>query len=135
MPADSLPAPSLVLSLELEPDAPRAARHHVAAVQPLSPDLRDAVMLLTSELVTRAVRQRESSSEAVVELLVWMPADVVRVELRAGSELLLRPPELTGPHYDHMLLDQVANRWSIDTGEHQSRIWFEIDRPPGGLFN
>jgi hypothetical protein len=135
MPINSLPYPNLVMSLALEPDAPRAARHHVAAVEALAPDLRDAVMLLTSELVTRAVRQRESTPEESVELVVWMPAEVVHVELRAGSELLIRPPELSGPHYDHMLLDRVANRWSIDTDEHQSRIWFEIDRSPVALFN
>jgi hypothetical protein len=135
MQTHSLPSPNLVMSLELEPDAPRAARHHVAAVRTLAPDLRDAVMLLTSELVTRAVRQGESASTESVELRVWMPADVVRVELRAESELLVRPPEPSGPHYDHMLLDQVADRWSIDTDEHPARIWFEIDRARSEPFN
>ncbi len=128
MSIDPLAAPNLVMSLPLEPDAPRAARHHVAQVEILSPDLRDAVMLLTSELVTRAVRQRSCESEEAVELLVWMPADVVRVELRAPNERLVRPPEAAGPHYDHILLDQVAHRWSIDTGRRPARIWFEIDR-------
>lgn len=127
---------NLVMSLQLEPDAPRAARHLAAQVDSLSHDLRDAVMLLTSELVARAVRQRRSSSREAVELLVWMPADLVRVELRAPSESLIRPPEPAGPHYDHILLDQVAHRWSIDTGEHP-RIWFEIDRdrPMSGELN
>jgi hypothetical protein len=85
-------------------------------------------MLLTSELVTRAVRQRRGGTTEAVQLLVWMPRDVVRVELRAASERLVRPPEQAGPHYDHILLDQVAHRWSIDADERSARIWFEIDR-------
>jgi hypothetical protein len=128
MSIDPRATPNLVMSLPLEPDAPRAARHHVAQVEILSPDLRDAVMLLTSELVTRAVRQGRPGSGEAVELLVWMPADLVRVELRAPSEYLVQPPEPAGPHYDHILLDQVAHRWSIDTGADPARIWFEIDR-------
>src|SRR6476619_3868850 len=82
-------APNLSTCLPLDPHAPRAARYHVAQVDRPSPDLRDAVVLLTSELVTRAVERAHSSSEQL-ELRVWMPADVVRVEVRAPRGLLDR---------------------------------------------
>src|SRR5947209_14874879 len=82
--------PDLALSLPADPYGARAARHHVAQVDRPSPDLRDAVVLLTSELVTRAVERARSSSEEL-ELRVWMPADVVRVEVRAPRALLDRP--------------------------------------------
>ena len=64
-------APHLSISLPLDPRAPRAARYHVAQVDRPSPDLRDAVVLLTSELVTRAVERSRSSAQHL-ELRVWM---------------------------------------------------------------
>jgi hypothetical protein len=100
----------------------------VAQVDRPSPDLRDAVILLTSELVTRAAQHRQPDCEQAVELRVWMPAEVVRVELRAPPELLSPPSERNGAHYDLLLLEQIADRWSIDTAEDLACIWFEIDR-------
>jgi hypothetical protein len=127
MPVESV-EPDFETSLRLDSRAPRAARHHVAQVDHPAPDLRDAVVLLTSELVTRAVAQCNSGSEEV-ELRVWMPHDIVRVELRARRELLRLPlDDRDGPDYDVMLLGQVADRWSIDTDQSPACMWFEIDR-------
>lgn len=121
--------PDLAISLRLDPYAPRAARYHVAQVDRPSPDLRDAVVLLTSELVTRAAQQSEQASDAEVELRVWMPADVVRVELQASSRLL-PAPETDALDYGVLLLDQIADRWSIDGAGDLACMWFEIDRHP-----
>jgi len=119
--------PNLATSLRLDPFAPRGARHHVCRVDSPSPDLRDAVALLTSEIVTRAVRQSRPG-EDTVELRVWMPAEIVRVELRGASERLFRPHPDGGPQYEVSLLDQIADRWSVDCGREWASIWFEIDR-------
>jgi hypothetical protein len=120
--------PDFETTLRLDARAPRVARHHVAQVDRPAPDLRDAVVLLTSELVSRAVAQCKSGS-GEVQLRVWMPHDVVRVELRAPRELLHLPLEdRDGPDYDVMLLGQVADRWSIDTDQNPACMWFEIDR-------
>jgi hypothetical protein len=125
----SLTEPDLTISLHLDPYAPRAARHHVAQVDRPSPDLRDAVMLLTSELVTRAVQHSEPLSEEAVELRVWMPWDLVRVELRGACELLSTPASESGdPDYELMLLENVADRWSVETTAGDACMWFEIDR-------
>jgi len=125
----SLAEPDLAMSLHLDPYAPRAARHHVGLVDRPSPDLRDAVMLLTSELVTRAVQQSESRPDEAVELLVWMPGDVVRVELRGACELLSAPVARTPEtDYELLLLDNVADRWSVEPGGRDACMWFEIDR-------
>ena len=118
----------MVVSLDLDPFAPRAARHHVAQVDHPSPDLRDAVTLLTGELVTRAAQQFQASSEESVELRVWMPVDVVRVELQATPKLLSAQSGGDALRYGEMLLGQVADRWSIDTAEDLACMWFEIDR-------
>ncbi len=120
--------PDLEISLRLDPYAPRAARHQVAQVDRPSPDLRDAVVLLTSELVARAVQQCGSDTDEVA-LRVWMPGDVVRVELRTSRALLPLPfDDCAGQNFDVMLLTQVADRWSIDTDSSRSCMWFEIDR-------
>jgi hypothetical protein len=126
----SLTKPDLMISLSLDPFAPRAARHHVGLVDRPSPDLRDAVMLLTSELVTRAVKQSDSASdERAVELRVWMPGDVVRVELHGAPDLLAPTPTAPrGADYELLLLESVADRWSLDSGEQEACMWFEIDR-------
>jgi hypothetical protein len=127
MPVD-LGAPDLDTLLQVDPHAPRTARYHVAQVDRPSPDLRDAVILLTSELVTRAALYTRPGRDEAVQLRVWMPAEVVRVELRAPRELLLPPAEHEGPHYDLLLIDQVADRWSIEPTEALACAWFEIDR-------
>ena len=104
----------------------------VAQVDHPSPDLRDVVMLLCSEVVTQAV---ERAPGGTVEVRVWMPEDVVRIELIGaldGLDVAIRE------HADHaeyaaVLLDELADRWQIDTGDEAfdgSRIWFEIDRHP-----
>src|SRR5947209_19393105 len=114
---EELVGPNLAISLRLDEYAPRAARYHVAQVDRPSPDLRDAVVLLTSELVTRAVQHCQPSAQAMLELRVWMPADVVRVELRAPPELLRAPSRQEHSQHEEsdyslLLLDQVADRWA-----------------------
>lgn len=123
----ALEAPHLAVSLPLDPYAPRAARFYVGQVGRPSPDLRDAVTLLTSELVTRAVQQCDHRPESV-ELRVWMPAEVVRVELGGARELLLPPVLPDAPRYDLMLLERLADRWAVEADSDHPRMWFEIDR-------
>jgi hypothetical protein len=118
--------PDLELSLPLDPFAPRAARHHIAQLDRPSPDLRDAVVLLSSELVTEAVERSEAGA---IELRAWMPADVVRVEVHgppaASGEATVQPAA-----YGSLLLDQIADRWSIEPSDGAVCAWFEIDRHP-----
>lgn len=121
--------PDLELTLPLDPYAPRAARYYVAQVDRPSPDLRDAVVLLTSELVTRAV-QHTPPGDQTVELRAWMPADVVRIELRAPGELLREPSHDDPTDYAVRLLDQLADRWSLERSGVTACMWFEIDRHP-----
>lgn len=119
-----------MISLHPDPFAPRAARYCVATVDRPSPDLRDVVVLLTSELVTRAVMLCENALEEFVELRVWMPTDLVRVEISGSRELLCAPAESDHPHDDLLLVDGLADRWAIDADDHDACIWFEIDRHP-----
>jgi hypothetical protein len=124
-------APDLAISLNLDPYAPRAARYHVGQLHRFSPDrpspdLRDAFVLLTSELVTRAAQQCPSS-DTQIDLRAWISHDVVRVELQTPQGLRRRR-ETIGADYSLILLDQIADRWSLDTTEQLGYSWFEIDR-------
>ncbi len=121
--------PDLIVSIPLGPYAPRDARHRVAVLDSPSPDLRDALVLLTSELVTKAVARTESApGESAAELRAWMPTDVVRVELTGppGFDITPRPDGTSD--YELMLLEQVADRWSGGQAPPCDSVWFEIDR-------
>jgi hypothetical protein len=119
--------PDLHLSLPLDPYAPSEARHAVGRIDKPSPDLRDAVVLLTSELVTRMLRQRGIEATGV-ELRVWMPREIVRVEVSADSLVVPNPAGNGDPEYDLMLLEQTTDRWAIERSDGRICAWFEIDR-------
>lgn len=121
------PAAELAVSLALDRCAPRAARKHVEAVDRPSPDLRDAVALLTSELVSLAVRRCQFAG-AAIDLRVRMPADVVRVEIRAPRSFLSRSADAGGSDYALVLIRRLADRWSLDGSGEVACMWFEIDR-------
>jgi anti-sigma B factor antagonist len=129
MPVD-LFRPDFEVWLNLDSRAPASARDYVRDLvrADASQDLREAVMLLTSELVTRTVLRRTSVLAEPAELKVWLRAELVRVELRLPGELLIADPERSRPHYDKILLDQLADRWSIEAGQGVASAWFEIDR-------
>jgi len=121
--------PDLQTSLPLGPYAPRDARHQVAELDSPSPDLRDAIVLLTSELVTRAVWRCESlPGKDTAELRAWMPEDVVRVELRGPAGVDIAPRPDGESDFDLMLLSQLADRWSGELAPACGCVWFEIDR-------
>jgi hypothetical protein len=125
-------APDLSFSLELEPRAPRDARNHLANLDYGSPGLRESVILLASEFVTRAVQWCRPSGGSGVEMRVWMRPRDVRVELVAPGKLLSLPLEREYPNYDVVLLREVADRWSIETANYPVCMWFEIDRMHSG---
>ena len=124
MPFDRL-RPDMEIVLTLDPYAPRAARHRVAQVGRPSPDLRDAIKLLCSELVTQAVER--SADGGSIELRMWMPEDVVRVELEGShSTVGVRAPDPRT--FAALLLNQIADRWALDIIDEHACIWYEIDR-------
>lgn len=121
--------PDFEVLLDLNLDAPRAARNYVRDLLrgDRSPELREAVMLLTSELVTPIVRRGTSVFLEAGELRVWLRGATVRVELKVPRELMLLPVDGGVPSFD-LVLDELADRWSIDNGRDAACVWFEIDR-------
>jgi hypothetical protein len=124
----ALDQPDLELGLRAELFAPRLARQAVRVLDNPSPDLRDAVLLLVSNLVTRACRTAGDPS-ARIDLRAWMPALLVRVEVIAVGELFPEGDGHSGePDFDRDLLHGLTDRWGIEREEDTTLVWFEIDR-------
>jgi hypothetical protein len=119
--------PQLAVAFVLDRYAPRAARHYVAQVDRPSPDLRDAVLLIVSDLVSGAV---DEAPGATLDLRVWMPSEVVRVELEGPREAVRHAPRHP-QNYASLLLDEIADRWElVEVEGARALLWFEIDRHP-----
>jgi hypothetical protein len=124
-----LDRPDLTVTLDLDPYAPRAARHHVAQVDHPSPDLRDVVLLLTSEIVSRAVERADGEQ---IELRVWMPHELVRIEVHGPVHAIAATPE-DDHGFGLMLVEEIADRWDVQDEDRRASIWFEIDRHPAEM--
>jgi len=122
--------PDFEMVLDLNRDAPRSARSYVRdlLLADAPHELRDTVMLLTSEIVTPIVERGTAAFLECGELLVWLGADLVRVEFRAPRRLLSSAPAHDGQAYDTGVLDGFADRWSIDASGTSASIWFEVER-------
>jgi anti-sigma regulatory factor (Ser/Thr protein kinase) len=89
----------------------------------------DAAGLLTSELVTNAIRHAGTS----VELLARVN-DALRVEVTDGRpELPLAPRDAEGFSVSGRglhLVDELASRWGVHRDGDTKTVWFELDRGP-----
>jgi serine phosphatase RsbU (regulator of sigma subunit) len=99
----------------------------VAAALPAEQaDLRDAVMLLVSELVTNAVVHAASA----VELEVEVAEDAVTVRVRDADTgpLVMRPggSELDEGGRGFLLVDRLADAWGTEHHAGRKTVWFRI---------
>jgi anti-sigma B factor antagonist len=121
--------PDFEVLLDLNLDAPRSARNYVRDLlgADAAPSLREAAMLLASDLVTPIVQRGASAFMESGELCVWLGPEVLRVQLEVSSELLSPGPDRIGSPYDETLFDELADRWSIDADGSTGCVWFELD--------
>jgi anti-sigma regulatory factor (Ser/Thr protein kinase) len=88
---------------------------------------RDAAGLLTSELVTNAIRHAGTA----VELLARVNASL-RVEVTDGRpELPVRARDAPGFSVSGRglcLVDELASRWGVLQDGASKTVWFELDR-------
>src|SRR3954453_11605558 len=122
------------LRLPRRPESVSAARKALAA---LNGDLhlvsqgclRD-VQLMTSELVTNAIRH----SHDHVSVVVHARETVLRVEVHNAGEAFderARPQ----PSYEHSggwglrIVELLAHRWGVAPTADGVQVWFEVDRP------
>jgi len=113
------------------PDAVPAARHALDELPEIEDHTRGVVELLTSELVTNAVRHGSSDPhESILFAVRCLDGDCVRVEVcdegsgfgqRGEGGELLEPGGL-----GLLLVDALAARWGVCPGR-PSCVWFEAE--------
>jgi PAS domain S-box-containing protein len=117
-----------------EPSAVAAARHALEELigAYLDDAALDSAKLLTSELVTNAVRHGPGGPYADVCMRLVVRDAAVRVEVIDDGAGFARParrePREVGG-WGLVLVDRVADRWGIEQGA-PTTVWFELDRDP-----
>jgi anti-sigma regulatory factor (Ser/Thr protein kinase) len=121
--------PDLVLALPPSLEAPGLARGALERFErALSPDRLYEAKLLTTELVTNAVKHGRITEG--VELRATLTDDALRVDVRDEGRVV-RPtshdlaPQGVGGIGLHVV-DLLSTRWAVR--HHGSRAWFEIGR-------
>jgi anti-sigma regulatory factor (Ser/Thr protein kinase) len=108
--------------------APREARWAVEAHldDALGERELNEVRLMTSELVTNALRHGEISDGIVLHVAV--SDRQVRVEVRDDGPGFAPSPDLQPGGYGLRLVDELATRWGA-SGDDGTCVWFELDLP------
>ena len=117
-------------SLAPQPHAVSASREHLRSCCPhLPPAVLDDALLLTSELVTNAVRYGAAGE---ITCRLWPGHEVVRLEVTDASSTV--PHEVDrGLVADSgrglQIVDTVASRWGAIPAQRQGgkTVWFELD--------
>jgi len=121
----------ILLAFAPVPDAVREARHALQQ-RGLSPDLDHTVSLLTSELVSNAVRHAGGlvPNERIV-FHAQLGDDHVRVEVADHGPGFDPEVRHETPGFGLRLIDKLASRWGVEQSSRGCRVWFEVDRRRG----
>jgi anti-sigma regulatory factor (Ser/Thr protein kinase) len=110
--------------------APRLARATVStAIGSVRPEVAEEIELLTSEVVTNAIRHARVDPLGEVILRVDASDDHVRVEvLNPGPSFDPVPsiPGVNGTGLGLFLVDALADAWGVDREGPRTKVWFEI---------
>ena len=118
----------VVFALPVDPKAAGAARRALVR-EGLDPDLDHTVCLLTSELVTNAVRHAGMRPDDRIVLAARLEPDFARVEVRDTGRGFDPGRRDSARGYGLRLTDMLATRWGVDRDEGiGTRVWFEVDR-------
>jgi anti-sigma regulatory factor (Ser/Thr protein kinase) len=118
----------VVLALPVTPKAGGAARRALVR-EGLDPDLDHTVCLLTSELVTNAVRHAGMAPDDRIVLAARLEPDFARIEVRDTGPGFDPDVRAEARGYGLRLTDMLATRWGVDRDETAgTRVWFEVDR-------
>jgi anti-sigma regulatory factor (Ser/Thr protein kinase) len=113
--------------------APALARATVSTViGGVRPDVTEEVELLTSEVVTNAIRHARADPLAEVILRVDASNDHVRVEVLNPGPSFDPPvpsrPDVSGTGLGLFLVDALADAWGVDREGPRTMVWFEISK-------
>jgi anti-sigma regulatory factor (Ser/Thr protein kinase) len=114
------------------PEAVPAARHALAELDSdVDPETRNKLELLTSELVTNAVRHGASDPHESILVSAQRVDGAIHVEVcDEGGGRFDRRPEPGDPLEPGgnglLLVDSLADRWGVKPGE-PTCVWFEAE--------
>ena len=105
------------------------------SVGPVPRWIVDDAVLLTSELVTNAVRHAGLDDQDTIEVIVSVDPRVLRITVRDRGpgfdpKAVIRPRSDEGG-WGLDLLRLLSSRWNVDRGSAGTDVWFEIDLPDG----
>lgn len=97
----------------------------------VSPNIRDSIRLMVSELATNALTHTSSGFEVTVDVI----ASSVRVEVTddgSGSPII-RTPDVRDPHGRGLqIVDLLSDEWGTTMGadNRQKHVWFRVELQP-----
>lgn len=122
----------VVWSIRPASEAASAVRHQLRRrCGDLPTPLVDDTLLLTSELVTNAIRHGEGD----ITVRLWPGPDVVRLEV-SDTNPRLPAPRQAGTEAEAgrglALVDALSSRWGASPQHSPAgkTVWFELDAPP-----
>jgi anti-sigma regulatory factor (Ser/Thr protein kinase) len=115
--------------LPCDPTAPRLARHALHPLAVLEP-VRDDALLITTELVSNAIRHSGCSSADEVEVVAELTSEGVLIAVtdpgRSGSVPACRPADtVRGGGLGLRIVETLAQRWGAER-RNGLRVWAEI---------
>ena len=110
------------------PEAVPAARHALAELEDVDTPTRNVLELLTSELVTNAIRHGARDPHESILLRAGRTDGAIRVEVCDEGDGFDAEPEqgdlLEPGGHGLLLVDTLAERWGVKRGS-PSCVWFE----------
>ena len=125
------PRPEVSFEITATPDSVREARERVVetAAERLGDDRVAELRLVTSEVITNAVRHGGSGEPVCVRALVT--EDFLCVKVTDCGPGIAPRPRATAPSDDGgfglVLVESLTRRWGMTREEGRTRIWFEFD--------
>jgi anti-sigma regulatory factor (Ser/Thr protein kinase) len=94
--------------------------------------LTDAIVLLTSELVTNAVVHGDTA--VIVDLARIDERFRVTVSDESSELPELRHPDLSDPHGRGLsIVDELSDEWGVEQGSRGKTVWFTIGPASAGI--
>ena len=115
----------VLLALEPRPESAGLVRRALGA-RAMSEDVAHTAALLATEVVGNAVRHAGMDSAERIVFFAIVSDGVVRIQV-ADAGPGFDPESVQTEGYGLRLLDSLASRWGVDSGDRGCRVWFEVD--------
>ncbi len=118
----------LELAFPPVPTSAGAARRALSA-QGLAPSIEHTVLLLTTEMVSNAVRHGDLAPNQPIVLAVHLGPGCAHVEVTDAGRGF-DPRTVVSDGYGLKLLERLAAHWAVECNDAGCCVWFEVGRCP-----